>query len=245
MGHKKEHKLSIIIPVFNEEESIDDVLTELSVVLSQYEIFYEIVVVNDNSTDSTPVIVNNHIHQNSNIFLVDNQSGLGLGRCLKTGFDNSIGDIIVVIMGDHADDIKDIPVMFNKITQEGFDFVCASRYMKGGESEQNNFLKGMFSQSLGRMMNFVLKVPTLDSTNAYKMFRCEVLKNIEPLKSKYYTLGFELVIKAYFKGFKITEIPTIWNERVLGNSHFKYLREGMEYLKWGLLFMSNYKIKSG
>ncbi len=81
MGHKKEHKLSIIIPVFNEEESIDDVLTELSVVLSQYEIFYEIVVVNDNSTDSTPVIVNNHIHQNSNIFLVDNQSGLGLGRC--------------------------------------------------------------------------------------------------------------------------------------------------------------------
>ena len=243
MESSKESKLSIIIPVFNEEECVDSLLAELKGTLTKYKILYEIVIVNDDSTDSTLLKVKKHVDQDSKIFLINNPERRGLGRCLRFGFENSIGDIIVVVMGDHADNINDIPAMLNKIIHDGFDFVCASRYMKDGEAQQNNFLKGRISKLLGRITNFILKVPTLDSTNAYKMFRRELLNNIGPLKSKYYTLGFELVIKSYFKGFKITEIPTIWKERISGNSHFKCLREGMEYLQWFLIFMLKYKNK--
>ena len=244
MELSKEHKLSIIVPVFNEGVNIDNVLAELEVVLNKSKISYEIVVVNDNSTDSTFEIVERYyVEKGSKVFLVNNLQKRGLGRCLKIGFDNSIGDIIVVVMGDHADNVNDISVMFNKIVFDGFDFVCASRYMKGGKAQQNNRIKGMFSKLLGRLTNFILKVPTLDSTNTYKMFRRELLNNIGPIKSKHYTLGFELVIKSYLNGFKIIEIPTIWKERSVGNSNFKCSREGMEYLYWFFIFIFKLKNK--
>ena len=229
----KDYKtLSIIIPVFNEEKPIGGLLSNLKGVLNAYKVDYEIIVVNDSSTDRTREVIISEVENNGGIILVDNKGKRGLGRCLKKGFEYVKGDIITILMGDLSDDSNDIPQMLNKIVMEGYDFVCASRYMRGGWVKQGNILKGFFSRSLCRFMHVFLKFPTMDATNAFKMFRDKVLKRISPIKSNRYTLGFELLIKAYNKGFKITEIPTAWQGRTEGQSHFKFLRDGFDYFMW-------------
>ena len=222
--------LSIIIPVFNEEKSIGRLLYNLKECHIPTE--YEIIVVDDNSEDVTRDIVLNEHRQNRKISLISRKGKRGLGRSLKEGFANAKGDIIVVLMGDLSDNINDIPEMLKKICDEGYDFVCASRYIEGGIGKQKDPLKEFFSKFLSKAIYLFVKIPTLDSTNTYKMFRRNVLEEIGPLASNRYTLCFELLLKAYKKGFKIVEIPTLWRDRENGKSHFQFLRDGIQYLRW-------------
>src|SRR3989338_3117783 len=222
--------LLIIIPVFNEEKSIGRLLYNLKECHISTE--YEIIVVDDNSEDVTRGIVLNEHRQDKRICLISRKGKRGLGRSLKEGFASAKGDIIVVLMGDLSDNINDIPEMLKKICDEGYDFVCASRYIEGGIGKQKNLLKEFFSKFLSKAIYLFVKIPTLDSTNTYKMFRRNVLEEIGPLASNRYTLCFELLLKAYKKGFKIAEIPTLWRDRENGKSHFQFLRDGIQYMKW-------------
>ncbi len=222
--------LSIVIPVLNEERSIGRLLSDLKKCLASIE--YEIIVVDDNSNDSTKNVILNEREKNKRICLVGSKGAHGLGKALKKGFKASSGIIIAVLTGDLSDNANDIPVMLKKICDDGYDFVCASRYSRGSICKQSNPIKGFFSKSLGRAIHIFTNVPTLDSTNAYKMFKRKVLEDIGPLESNRYTLGLELLLKAHKKGFKITEIPTTWHDREEGKSHFKLLHDGFQYLRW-------------
>ena len=222
--------LSIVIPVFNEEESIGKLLADLK--KCPIPIEYEIIIVDDNSEDCTRDIVLHECGQDKKILLISRKGKHGLGRSLKEGFKAAKGDIIVTLMGDLSDNVEDLPLMLGKICCEGYDFVCASRYAEGGQAKHNNILKGLLSKLLGKIMHFLTKIPTVDSTNAYKMFRKDVLKNAGIIKSNYYSFGFELLLKTHKKGFKITEIPTIWHDRQEGKSHFRFLQNGFQYLRW-------------
>jgi glycosyltransferase involved in cell wall biosynthesis len=222
--------LSIVVPVFNEEDTIGKLLIDLK--KCPIPIEYEIIIVDDNSADCTREIVLHECVQDKKILLISRKGRHGLGRSLKEGFKAAKGDIIVTLMGDLSDDVKDLPLMLRKICCEGYDFVCASRYTEGGQAKHNNILKGFLSKFLGKIMHFLTKIPTADSTNAYKMFRKDVLKNVGIIESNYYSFGFELLLKAHKKRFKITEIPTIWQDRQKGKSHFMFLRDGFQYLSW-------------
>jgi glycosyltransferase involved in cell wall biosynthesis len=222
--------LSIIIPVFNEEETIGKLLADLKKIHIPIE--YEIIIVDDNSDDRTREIVLSECKQDKKTVLISRNGGHGLGKSIKEGLEAAKGDIIVTLMGDLSDNVNDLPLMLSKICREGYDFVCASRYTKGSHAQHSNILKGILSEFLGRITHLFIKIPTVDSTNAYKMFRKDVLKSVGVIASNRYTLGFELLLKAYKKGFKITEIPTIWYDRQEGKSHFMFLRDGFEYLRW-------------
>jgi len=222
--------LSIIIPVLNEEKSIGRLLSDLK--KCPISIEYEIIAVDDNSNDSTKDIILNEREKNKRIRLISSRGAHGLGKALKKGFKASSGAIIAMLTGDLSDNANDIPVMLKKICDDGYDFVCASRYSRGSLCKQSNIIKGFFSKYLGRAIHIFAGVPTLDSTNAYKMFKRRVLDDIGSLESERYTLGLELLLKSHKKGFKITEIPTTWHDREEGESHFKFLRDGFQYLKW-------------
>jgi len=229
--------LSIVISVFNEEKSIAKVLSDLKQCHIPME--HEIVVIDDCSNDSTRDIVLNELENNKKIRLISSDNKHGLGKALKRGFEASKGDIIVVLTGDLSDDTNDIPIMLKKICDEEYDIICASRYAKGGIGKQANLIKGFFSKSFNRIICVLTKIPTLDSTNSYKMFRKKVLKDIGLLESNYYTLGLELLLKAHKKRFKITEMPTIWRDRKDGKSHFMFLRDSFQYFRWFMFAIVN------
>jgi len=219
-------KLSIIVPAHNEQENIAEVINKIE---ESLDIEYELIVVNDNSTDGTVEIVERLSRQYDNIRLVHNKLENGFANALKTGFSNANTDIVIPIMADLCDDITTIPMMLVKI-KDGYDVVCGCRYAKGGARLGGSKLKGFLSGLGGLSIHYLLGIPTHDVANAFKMYRKKVIDSID-IKATGFEISMEITLKAYYSGFKITEVPTVWRERTRGRSNFKVLKLLPDYLK--------------
>jgi len=225
-------KLSIIVPAYDEEDNIVRVIREIE---ESLDLDHELVVVNDHSTDRTPDLVTELSKEYPAVRLVNNLGQKGFTNALKTGFLNSGGEVILPIMGDLCDDLVTVGKMYDKI-REGYDVVCGSRYMKGGRRLGGSKLKAFFSSLGGISLYHILGVPTHDIANAFKMYRKEVVQAID-IQATGFEISMELPLKAYYLGFKITEVSTVWRERTKGKSSFKIFRLLPNYLKlyiWGI-----------
>jgi glycosyltransferase involved in cell wall biosynthesis len=226
-------KLSIVVPAHNEEENIAAVIEQIE---KEIPIPFELIVVNDHSTDRTNDIVSGLSGKYTNIILIENKLSAGFANAVKTGLSSIRTGVAVLVMGDLCDDLRSIPVMFEKIVQ-GYDVVCGSRYIKKGARLGGSKIKGFFSCFVGKSLHYLLGIPTYDVPNAFKMYRKEVIDSID-IKSKGFEISMEMALKAYYLGFKITEIPTIWKERTKGKSDFRMLELLPNYLKlyiWAIL----------
>lgn len=225
-------KLSIIIPAHNEEENIGEVLRKIEETI---DVEHELVVVNDHSMDRTAEIVRQLAKEYINIKLVDNRMENGFANAIKTGFLSAGGDVVLPVMGDLCDDLSTIKAMLQKIS-EGFDVVCGSRYSNGGIRQGGSKLKGFLSAFAGRSLNLLLGIPTHDIANAFKMYKKEVISGMR-IDAKGFEISMEIPLKAYFSGYRITEVPTLWRERTKGKSSFKIFKLLPAYLKlyvWGI-----------
>lgn len=222
-------KLSIAIPAHNEEENIAQVIEQVE---DKIKFLFDLIVVNDHSTDKTAEIVAGLAKKFTNIILIENKLKPGFANAIKTGLTSAKTDVVVPVMGDLCDDLETIPVMFEKII-EGFDVVCGSRYIKGGRRIGGSKVKGFFSFFVGRTISIFTGIPTRDVANAFKMYRKEVVDSIN-IESTGFEISMEMALKAYFKGFKVTEVPTVWKEREKGKSTFKMLNLTPNYSRWYL-----------
>jgi len=226
-------KLSIVIPAHNEEESISAVINEVE---STVDMAHELIVVNDHSTDKTPLIVSELSHKYSSVRLVNNPNEKGFANAIRYGLSEVRNELVVPVMGDLCDDLNTLGAMRAKIN-EGYDVVCGSRYIKGGLRLGGFKVKGMLSAFAGWSLYYLLGIPTHDIANAFKMYRREVINSINT-QAKGFEISMELPLKAYYAGFKITEVPTVWRERKKGKSNFKIFKLLPNYLKfyfWAIL----------
>ena len=221
--------LSIVIPACNEEVVIEKTLCDLE---EKLKIKHEVIVVNDHSTDGTAEIVKKIALKYKNIRLIFNYKSPGFTEALKTGFENVRYNIIVPIMADFSDDILSIGKMLEKIN-EGYDLICASRYMKGGNKLGGRVLQSCFSRLVCLSIYWLIKIPTHDVTNSFKMYRKEILEGVD-IKKAGFAVSMQITLKAFFKEYRITEIPTVWKSRIVGQSNFKVLKEFKNYIKWYL-----------
>ncbi len=217
--------VSVVIPAYNEEKSIEKVISRLAGVLTME---YEIVVVNDHSVDNTREKVEDLKKSYKSIVLVDNEKPQGFANTLKTGFEIASGEMIIPVMADLCDDPTTINEMYRKINQ-GYDIVCGSRYSDGGKKLGGPLAKTFLSSLAGKII-YILGMPTHDVTNSFKMYKREVIEAIDS-KARSFEISMEIPLKAHFKGFKITELPTVWHSRTLGESSFKVMRLIPVYLK--------------
>lgn len=222
-------KLSIVVPAHNEEENIGQVIEQIE---NKIKLPFDLIVVNDHSLDTTAGIVLDLAKKYSNISLVENNLAAGFANALKTGLGRVKTEVVVPVMGDLCDDLETIPLMFDKI-KEGFDVVCAGRYIKGGGRLGGSKVKGFFSFFVGRTMSMFTGIPARDVANAFKMYRREVIQSIN-IESTGFEISMELALKAYFKGFKVAEVPTVWREREKGKSSFKMFNLTPNYSGWYL-----------
>ena len=222
--------LYIIVPVRNEEETIGQTLYNLEKFIN---VKKKIVVVDDYSTDTTRDIVQDFIARNNSVKFefVLNDGRQGFSNALKKGINIAEdGAFVVPVMGDLCDQVELIDDMYYKIL-EGFDIVCASRYIKGGKRKGGPVLKNIISRIISIFFHLIYKIPTTDICNSFKIYRKGVLKNIE-ITSEGFEISMEIVIKAHFAGYKITELPTIWQEREKGKSKFRLVKDGIKFVKW-------------
>ena len=219
-------KLSIVVPAHNEDENIASVIEQIE---SNINLPHELVVVNDHSSDRTKEIVSKLTSKYSSLRLIENELEKGFANAVKTGLINSSGDAVIPVMGDLCDDLSSVPKMFDKIG-DGFDIVCGARYIKGGQRCGGPKIKAFFSCLAGWSAHYLLGLPTHDMANAFKMYRRKVIESVD-IKSRGFEISMEITLKAFYQGFRITEVPTIWNERTKGKSSFKIMKLLPSYLK--------------
>ena len=219
--------ISIVIPARNEEKNIH---TTLKRIAEGLKLDHEMIIVNDHSTDNTWQVLKSLQTEYKNLKPVENMNEPGIANAIKTGFDFAKEEFIVCMMADLCDDIPTITQMHEKILK-GYDVVCGSRYIKGGARLGGSRLKAFFSWFVGKSLKILICLPTSDAANAFKMYRKNVLDNIH-IESKGFEMSVEIMLKAYFKGYRITEVPTIWRERTEGESHFNIVKLGPQYFKW-------------
>ncbi|WP_457548796.1 flippase-like domain-containing protein, partial [Archaeoglobus sp.] len=223
-------KISCVIPAKDEEENIPELVDKLVKVLSKYEETkdYEIVLVNDNSTDNTGKIIDELAKKNPRIRAVHRTKNPGFGNALKDGFKNATGDVIIPVMGDLSDDPEDIPKLVRKIL-EGYDVVYGSRFISGGSVEDYPRLKLIANRLFNNVIRLLFGIKHKDVTNAFKAYKREVLEEIGDLESEGFDLTVEIPLKAHVLGFKSAEVPVRWYGRRKGEAKLKLSRNALIY----------------
>jgi dolichol-phosphate mannosyltransferase len=199
-------KLSIIIPAHNEQDSIEQTVRDIIDELNKEKIDNEIIIVDDNSTDSTAQIVTSLAAKFSNIKVVCRIPPKGFGRAIREGLTYTSGDVVATVMGDLSDDPKDIVRCFRKI-QEGYDCVFGSRFMNGSIVRDYPLVKLLINRLANNFIRALFLIKPNDITNAFKLYRAKVIKAVQPLQALYFNITVEIPLKAIVRGFSYTQIP--------------------------------------
>lgn len=224
-------KVSLIVPAHNEEENLEALTMALSEKLSNAGFSYEIVIVNDNSTDDTGRIAEELSYRFQNIRVIHRKPPNGIGRALKDGFKNAQGEILIPVMADLSDEPGDIIKLVEKTSD--YDVVYGSRFMDGGKAENYPFIKMLMNRSFNTLVKILFRIKERDITNAFKAYRKDVIENIgiENLESEHFDILIELPLKAKTFGSRSIEVPVSWRGRKKGISKLSLAKMGPLYLK--------------
>ena len=198
-------KLDIIIPVYNEDENIVQLLKTLE------------------HFKNTNVI-------NKEILLIKNPKQ-GPNSAIIEGIRLSNAEIILIYMADDFENIKLINGMINLIVQ-GNNLVIPSRFISGGKMIGNKKMKKMLTTFGAYLMYYLARIPFKDCTNAFKMFSKKLKEKIKFDSTKGFTFALELTTKTYLLNLKIIEIPSIWIEDKNRKSNFKLFKWFPYYIYW-------------
>jgi len=200
-------KLSVIIPVFNEKKTIEEIIRRVQA--AEVGLEKEIIVVDDASEDGTRQILENLNHPNVKIcFHSKNQ---GKGAALRTGFSKAKGDIILIQDADLEYDPKDYPVLLESLLNGRADVVYGSRFL-GGPHRVFFFWHYVGNKLLTTLSNMFSNLNLSDMETCYKVFKKELLNRIT-LKSKRFGIEPEITIKFAKLKCKIYEVPISYSGR--------------------------------
>ncbi len=187
-------------------------------------------IVYDFDEDNTLPVVQEFIKNGLNLKLLKNPVK-GVVNAIKTGLRKAEEDYLLVTMADLSDDYAVVDKMCTLIA-EGYDVVCGSRYMKGGKQLGGPLIKKTLSRIADVSLRYIAGLPTHDATNSFKLYRKSMLDSLEIESDGGFEIGMEIVVKAHFGGFRVTEVPCTWMDREKGESRFRILKWAPKYLRW-------------
>jgi dolichol-phosphate mannosyltransferase len=222
-------KLSVVIPARNEQDSVHDTLATLIKTLQRENIPYEIVVVDDGSTDRTSLEVQYFSSQDDNVKLVENLGRNGFGMAVRAGLEQSTGDAVAIMMADCSDSPEDLVAYYRKL-EEGYDCVFGSRFCRGGKVVDYPAHKLIINRLANTFVAMLFGIRYNDVTNAFKCYRREAIEGMQPLISPHFNLTVEMPLKAIARGYTYAVIPITWTNRKTGISKLKLKEMGSRYL---------------
>ncbi len=229
-------KLSIVIPAYNEEKNIGKCIQELQrVIRDEHGIPYEIIVVNDNSSDGTEGAIREQMAADPNIRTVNRTPPGGFGRAVRSGLEQVQGDVVVIYMADLSDDPQDVIVYYRKIL-EGYDCVYGSRFLRGSKVEHYPWVKLFFNRIVNRCVQFMFWTRFNDLTNAFKAYRTSVIRDCGPYRASHFNITLEMSLSALIRRYEIVQVPIRWYGRTWGTSKLKLREMGRKYLCTVLMY---------
>jgi dolichol-phosphate mannosyltransferase len=220
--------LSVVIPAYNESESISETLYSLYHELIENNINHEIIVVNDNSKDETLAVLTSLQTEIKTLVIHTNLGPNGFGYAVRYGLERFNGDVVAIMMADLSDDPKDLVKFYHKI-EEGFDCVFGSRWIKGGNVYDYPVIKKRINRIANWIVKFLFRLKYNDCTNAFKMYKRETIEGLKPFLSPHFNLTLELPLKAIVRGYNYAVLPNSWTNRKYGESKLKIKEMGSRY----------------
>ena len=222
-------KLSIVIPARNEAGNIGPTLDGLRQRLAQENLHYEIIVVDDGSTDTTPDEVQQRVAVDPGVRLVHNTGLHGFGRAIRCGLDAFTGDAVIIVMADDSDDPEDV-VKYYYILRDEADCALGSRFIRGSHVENYPRLKLVLNRLANLFIRILFGMRYNDITNAFKGYRAYVIEGCRPFLSPHFNLTVEIPLKAIVRGYSYAVVPISWRNRKLGQPKLHIEEMGSRYL---------------
>ncbi len=203
-------KISVVVPMMNEEQNVKPLIDAVENALKNYD--YELILVDDGSTDSTVDEIKKHMNNKTKLVVL--QRNYGQTSAMAAGIEVAQGDIIVTLDGDLQNDPSDIPMMIEKLN-EGYDVVAGIRAKR-----QDEPFRKFLSKIANKIIRKVTGVYISDYGCTLKVFKKDVAKNL----GLYGELHRFIPILAEMYGAKITEVPVKHHERRFGSSKYGFNR---------------------
>ena len=222
-------KLSVVIPAYNEANNLRETLVGVTTTLREAQIAFEVVVVNDNSSDETRRLVLEYGRTNPEVVLVNNVPPRGFGRAVRAGLKHFSGDVVALVMADRSDDPQDIVHCYRKLL-EGYDCVFGSRFRRGSQVLHYPGYKLVVNRMVNKMLQLLFLVPFNDLTNAFKMYHRSAIEGLGSLQACHFNITIELSLSCVIRKYRIAEVPVNWYGRTAGVSNLKLAEMGRKYL---------------
>ncbi len=227
-GGNQEPRVSIIVPAYQESDAILPVLQRFA---NAVQLPFECLVIVDSEEDSTIPAVEKVSVDDMRFRTLINTYGRGPSNAIRFGIDSANAPCVVVTMADGSDDPRQIDTLV-ELVERGVVVAAASRYMAGGQQVGGPLVKSTLSRTAGLTLRMFARVGTSDATNSFKAYNTDFVREVGIDSREGFVLGLELTAKARRLGLPVAEIPTIWLERDIGESHFEVKKWLPYYLKW-------------
>jgi glycosyltransferase involved in cell wall biosynthesis len=235
-------KLSVLIPVYNEERTLEEVVRRVRSI----ELAKEIILVDDGSKDRSREILTQLQQQSERapdplneirVFL--QPSNQGKGAAIKVALDHARGDVIIIQDADLEYDPHDYPALLEPIERGLADVVYGTRFAGGGAHRVLFFWHSLGNRMLTLVSNMLTNLNLSDMEVGYKMFRAEVLKSIK-LESKRFGFEPEVTLKLAKKGYRFYEVPISYHGRTYQEGKKITWKDGIS----ALYYMLRFRLKS-
>ena len=222
--------LSIIIPAHNEEAGIALTCEAIMAEFKQNNVNdYEILIVNDHSTDRTEDVLKEFGARNPSMRYINNNKEGGFGMAIRQGLAEFRGQAVAIVMADLSDSPKDILVYYQEL-KKGAECVFGSRFIKGAKVYDYPAHKYILNRIANGFIQMLFRLDYNDTTNAFKAYRREVIEGLYPLLAHHFNLTVELPLKAIVRGYRYVKVPISWTNRKTGVSKLKIQEMGSRYL---------------
>lgn len=207
-------ELSIVLPAYKESDNLKKILPEIHNQVKKLNLDYEILVVDTiEKMDDTYEVCENNCAK-----YIKRENGNLYGDAIRTGIKKATGEYLVFMDADGSHEPKSICDLYNKLVLGNYDVVIGSRYIKGGQTDNNIILKAM-SWMLNVTYRFIFNLKVKDCSDSFRIYRADKIKSIN-LECDNFDIVEEILIKLYKKypDLKITEIPIYFKKRDEGVS---------------------------
>lgn len=222
-------KLSVIVPAYNEEETIDEIINRVRAV-DLGDVDLEMVIVDDASTDGTPERLKTYRGE-AGITVLRHDSNRGKGAAIRTGLDSASGDLVVIQDADLEYDPNDYPRLIKPIIDGDADVVFGSRF--AGSVQNMRYINVVANKVLAWAATLLFGKRITDEATCYKVLATDTLRSFD-LQCERFEFCPEVTAKTLRRGYRLVEVPITYRARTSETGKKIRARDGLEAI-WTLL----------